>query len=58
MTSVPLVMADDAPVGLVVAMGRAAEAPARIWAYMWSSDEDERHEPPHRAALRAHVLLT
>ena len=48
MTSVPLVMADDAPVGLVVAMGRAAEAPARIWACMWSSDEDERHEPPHR----------
>jgi hypothetical protein len=48
MTSIPLVPEEGAPVGLVVATGRAAETPARIWAYLWSADEDDRHEPPHR----------
>lgn len=48
MTSLPWVLPQDEPLGLVVVTGRDVPQPARIWAYLWSADEDDRKEPPHR----------
>jgi hypothetical protein len=54
MTSLPLVLDDDEPIGIILRAGRQMLRPAKIWAYCWFSDEGEagdhthRHLPEHR----------
>jgi hypothetical protein len=55
MTSLPLVLNDDEPIGIILRAGRQMLRPARIWAYCWFTDEAEaggadhthRHLPEH-----------
>jgi hypothetical protein len=54
MTSLPLVLDDDEPIGIILRAGRKILRPAKIWAYCWFADEGEagdhthRHLPEHR----------
>lgn len=54
MTSLPLVLDDHEPIGIILRAGRKMLRPARIWAYCWFTDEAEgaddhthRHLPEH-----------
>jgi len=54
MTSLPLVLDDDEPIGIILRAGRKMLRPAKIWAYCWFTDEAEgpgdhthRHLPEH-----------
>src|SRR2546430_17737059 len=55
MTSLPLVLDDDEPIGIILRAGRKMLRPAKIWAYCWFTDEAEagagdpthRHPPEH-----------
>ncbi len=55
MTSLPLVLDDNEPIGIILRAGRRMLRPAKIWAYCWFTDEaDEgvgdhthRHLPEH-----------
>src|SRR2546422_8236662 len=41
MTSLPLVLDDDEPIGIILRAGRKMLRPAKIWAYCWFTDEAE-----------------
>ena len=41
MTSLPLVLDDDEPIGIILRAGRKMLRPAKIWAYCWFADEAE-----------------
>jgi len=55
MTSLPLVLDDDEPIGIILRAGRKMLRPAKIWAYCWFADEADggagdhthRHLPEH-----------
>jgi hypothetical protein len=55
MTSLPLVLDDHEPIGIILRTGRQMLRPAKIWAYCWFTDEAEsgggdhthRHLPEH-----------
>ena len=59
MTSLPLVLDDDEPIGIILRAGRRMLRPAKIWAYCWFTDEADggggggggdhthRHLPEH-----------
>ena len=55
MTSLPLVLDDDEPIGIILRAGRKMLRPAKIWAYCWFTDEADggagdhthRHLPEH-----------
>lgn len=55
MTSLPMVLDDDEPIGIILRAGRQMLRPAKIWAYCWFTDEAEsgggdhthRHLPEH-----------
>ena len=55
MTSLPLVLDDNEPIGIILRAGRKMLRPAKIWAYCWFTDEAEggtgdhthRHLPEH-----------
>ena len=41
MTSLPLVLDDDEPIGIKKRSGRQILRPAKIWAYCWFTDDAE-----------------
>lgn len=41
MTSLPLVLDDDEPIGIIMRAGRQILRPAKIWAYCWFPNETE-----------------
>ena len=57
MTSLPLVLDDNEPIGIILRAGRRMLRPAKIWAYCWFADEADaggggadhthRHLPEH-----------
>ncbi len=55
MTSLPLILDDDEPIGIILRAGRKMLRPAKIWAYCWFADEADggagdhthRHLPEH-----------
>lgn len=56
MTSLPLVLDDHEPIGIILRAGRRMLRPAKIWAYCWFTDEADategedhthRHLPAH-----------
>jgi hypothetical protein len=55
MTSLPLVLDDHEPIGIILRTGRQMLRPAKIWAYCWFTDEADsdggdhthRHLPEH-----------
>jgi len=56
MTSLPLVLDDHEPIGIILRAGRQMLRPAKIWAYCWFTDEADageggdhthRHLPAH-----------
>src|SRR5207245_10412848 len=47
MTSLPLVLDDDEPIGIIRRAGRKMLRPARIWAYCWFTDEAEEGAGDH-----------
>src|SRR5438034_1662481 len=69
MTSLPLVLDDDEPIGIILRAGRKMLRPAKIWAYCWFTDEAEggagnhthRHLPErseeHTSELQSHSDL-
>jgi hypothetical protein len=48
MTSLPLVLDDDEPIGIILRAGRKMLRPAKIWAYCWFADEAEGGDHTHR----------
>jgi hypothetical protein len=48
MTSLPLVLDDDEPIGIILRAGRRILRPAKIWAYCWFTDEAEAGDHTHR----------
>jgi hypothetical protein len=48
MTSLPLVLDDHEPIGIILRAGRRMLRPARIWAYCWFTDEAEAGDHTHR----------
>jgi hypothetical protein len=48
MTSLPLVLDDDEPIGIILRAGRRMLKPAKIWAYCWFADEAEAGDHTHR----------
>ena len=48
MTSLPLVLDDDEPIGIILRTGRPILRPAKIWAYRWFTDEAEVGDHTHR----------
>jgi hypothetical protein len=48
MTSLPLVLDDDEPIGIILRAGRKVLRPAKIWAYCWFADEGEAGDHTHR----------
>jgi hypothetical protein len=47
MTSLPLVLDDNEPIGIILRAGRKILRPARIWAYCWFTDEAEEGASDH-----------
>jgi hypothetical protein len=41
MTSLPLILDDDEPIGIIMRAGRQLLRPAKIWAYCWFPNEAE-----------------
>ncbi|HXF95975.1 MAG TPA: hypothetical protein VNI61_07710 [Gemmatimonadales bacterium] len=48
MTSLPLVLDDNEPIGIILRTGRDLFRPAKIWAYCWCADEEENGRHPHQ----------
>jgi len=48
MTSLPLVLEEDEPLGIILRAGRRMLRPAKIWAYCWFTDEGEAGDHTHR----------
>ena len=44
MTSLPLVLDDHEPIGIILRAGRQMLRPAKIWAYCWFTDEADSRE--------------
>jgi hypothetical protein len=47
MTSLPLVL-DDEPLGIILRAGQQALRPAKIWAYVWCTDDGQDGDHPHQ----------
>lgn len=48
MTSLPLTLDENEPIGIILRTGPEPFRPAKIWAYCWCADEEENGTHPHQ----------